>query len=47
MLNYKEEDIEKSLNKLIEAFIINFNLNIQEQETIGIFLTTFRLFTDS
>ena len=31
----------------MEALIINFNLNAQEQETLEIFLTTFRPFTDS
>ena len=31
----------------MEALIINFNLNTQEQETLETFLTTFRTFTDS
>ena len=31
----------------MEALIINFNLNNQEQETLETFLTTFRPFTDS
>ena len=31
----------------MEALIINFNLNIQKQETLKTFLTTFRLFIDS
>jgi hypothetical protein len=42
----KGEDIEESLNKLIEALIIDFNLNTQEQETSETFLTTFRPFTN-
>ena len=28
ILEYKGEEVEKSLNKLIEALIINFNLDI-------------------
>ena len=31
----------------MEALIIDFNLNAQEQKTLEIFLTTFRPFTDS
>ena len=31
----------------MEALIINFNLDTQEQETLKIFLTTFKPFTDS
>ena len=31
----------------MEALIINFNLDTQEQETLETFLTTFRPFTDS
>ena len=47
ILNYKGEKVKESLNKLIKAFIINFNLNIQKQETLEIFLSTFRPFIDS
>jgi hypothetical protein len=46
-LEYKGEEAEKPPNKSIEALIIDFNLNAQEQETLEIFLTTFRPFTDS
>ena len=31
----------------MEAFIINFNLDTQKQETLKAFLTTFRPFMDS
>ena len=31
----------------MEALIINFNLNTQEQKTLETFLTTFKPFTDS
>ena len=47
ILNYKEEEAEESFNKLIEALIIDFDLDIQEQETSEAFLTTFGPFTDS
>ena len=47
ILEYKGEEVEESLNKLIEALIIDFNLDTQEQETLETFLTTFRPFTDS
>ena len=47
ILEYKGEEVEESLNKLIEALIINFNLDTQEQETLETFLTTFRPFMDS
>ena len=49
ILDYKGEEVEEPLNKLIEALIINFNfnLNTQEQETLEMFLTTFRPFTNS
>ena len=47
ILEYKGEEVEKPPNKLIEALIINFNLDTQEQETLETFLTTFRPFTDS
>ena len=47
ILEYKGEEVEESFNKLIEALIINFNLNTQEQETLETFLTTFRPFIDS
>ena len=47
ILEYKEEEVEESLNKLMEALIINFNLDNQEQKTLETFLTTFRPFTDS
>ena len=46
ILDYKGKEVEESLNKLIEALIINFNLDTQEQETLETFLTTFRPFTD-
>ena len=47
ILDYKGEEVEESLNKLIEALIINFNLDTWEQETLETFLTTFRPFMDS
>ena len=47
ILEYKGEEVEEPLNKLIEALIINFNLDTQEQETLETFLTTFRPFIDS
>ena len=47
ILDYNEEEVEESLNKLMEALIINFNLDTQEQETLETFLTTFRPFMDS
>ena len=47
ILDYKGEKVEESLNELIEALIINFNLDTQEQKTLETFLTTFRPFTDS
>jgi len=47
ILEYKGEEAEKSPNELIKAFIIDFDLDTQEQETSEIFLTTFKLFTDS
>ena len=47
ILEYKEEEVEESLNKLMEALIIDFNLDTQEQETLETFLTTFRPFIDS
>ena len=46
-MEYKGEEIEEPPNELIKAFIIDFNLDTQEQETLEIFLTTFRPFTDS
>jgi hypothetical protein len=46
-LEYKGEEAEEPPNKLIEAFIIDFNLEAQEQETLEMFLTIFRPFTDS
>ena len=46
ILDYKGKEVEESLNKLIEALIINFNLNTQKQETLETFLTTFRPFID-
>ena len=47
ILNYKGEEVEESFNKLTEALIIDFDLNTQEQETLEVFLTTFRPFMDS
>ena len=47
ILEYKGEEAEESPNKLIKAFIIDFDLDAQEQNTSEIFLTTFRPFTDS
>ena len=47
ILKYKGEEVEEPPNKLIEALIINFNLDTQEQETLETFRTTFRPFTDS
>jgi hypothetical protein len=46
-LKYKREEAEEPPNKLIEALIIDFDLEAQEQKTLEIFLTTFRTFTDS
>ena len=46
LLDYKGKEVEQSLNKLIEALIINFNLDTQEYKTLETFLTTFRPFTD-
>jgi len=39
--------MEKSFNKLIEALIINFNLDTQEQEILKTFLTTYKPFMDN
>ena len=39
--------MEEPPNKSIEALIINFDLDAQEQETLEIFLTTFGPFIDS
>jgi len=39
--------VEEPPNKSIEALIIDFNLDAQEQKTLETFLTTFRPFTDS
>ncbi len=39
--------MEESFNKLIKTFIIDFNLDIQEQETLKTFLITFRPFINS
>ena len=47
ILEYEGEEVEEPPNKLIEALIINFNLDTQEQETLETFLTTFRPFIDS
>ena len=47
ILEYEGEEVEESLNKSIEALIIDFNLDAQEQETLETFLTTFGPFTDS
>ena len=47
ILEYKGEEVEEPLNKLMEALIINFDLNAQEQKTLKTFLTTFRPFMDS
>ena len=47
ILEYKGKEVEEPPNELIEALIINFNLDTQEQETLETFLTTFRPFTDS
>ena len=47
ILEYKGEEVEESLDKLIEALIIDFNLDTQEQETLETFLTTFRPFINS
>ena len=47
ILEYKGEKVEEPPNKSIEALIINFNLDTQEQETLETFLTTFGPFTDS
>ena len=47
ILEYKGKEVEEPPNKLIEALIINFNLDTQKQETLETFLTTFRPFTDS
>ena len=47
ILEYEGEEVEEPPNELIEALIINFNLEAQEQETLETFLTTFGPFTDS
>ena len=47
ILEYEGKEVEEPPNKLIEALIINFNLDTQEQETLETFLTTFGPFTDS
>ena len=47
ILEYKGEETEEPLNKSIEALIIDFDLDIQEQKTLKTFLTTFRPFIDS
>ena len=47
ILDYKGEEVEESLNKLIEALIINFNLDTQEQKTLETFLTTYRPFINN
>ena len=47
ILEYKGKKVKEPPNKLIEALIINFNLNAQEQKTLETFLTTFRPFMDS
>ena len=47
ILEYEGEEVEESLDELMEALIIDFNLDTQEQETLETFLTTFRPFTDS
>jgi len=47
ILEYKGEEVEEPFNKSIKAFIIDFDLNAQEQETLKMFLTTFRPFMDS
>ena len=47
ILEYKREEEKEPLDKLIEALIINFDLDAKEQETLEIFLTIFRPFIDS
>ena len=47
MLFRSGKEKEEPPNKSIKALIINFNLDAKEQETLEIFLTTFRPFTDS
>ena len=47
ILEYKGEEVEESLNKLIKALIIDFDSDVQKQKTLEIFLTTFRPFIDS
>ena len=47
ILEYEGEEVEEPPNELIEALIINFNLDTQKQETLETFLTTFRPFIDS
>ena len=47
ILEYKGEEVEEFFDKSMEAFIIDFDLDTQEQETLKTFLTTFRPFIDS
>ena len=47
ILKYKGEEAEEPPDKLIEALIIDFNSDVQEQKTSKTFLTTFGPFTDS
>ena len=46
-MEYKGEEAEESPDKLIEALIIDFDLEAQEQETSEMFLTIFGSFMDS
>ena len=47
ILEYEGEEAEESLDESMEALIIDFDLDDQEQETSETFLTTFGPFTDS
>ena len=46
-MEYKGEEAEEPPDESIEALIIDFDSDVQEQETSETFLTTFRPFTDS
>ena len=47
ILEYEGEEAEEPPDESIEALIIDFDSDAQEQETSETFLTTFRPFTDS
>jgi hypothetical protein len=47
ILDYKGEDIEQPPDKLIEALIIDFDSDTQEEVVLEAFLTIYRSFTDN